>query len=52
MAEAKIVYRLNRKNGVTYIYLDEPDWDKEKKVSWTTVNIVDSKKEDINDFHS
>lgn len=33
MAEAKKVYRLNKKNGTTYIYLDEPYWDKEKKVS-------------------
>ena len=31
MAEAKKVYRKNR-NGVTYIYLDEPYWDREKKV--------------------
>lgn len=27
MAEAKKVYRKNKKNGVTYIYLDEPYWD-------------------------
>lgn len=33
MAKAKIVYRLNKKNGVTYIYLDEPYWDKETHVS-------------------
>ena len=31
MAEAKKVYRKNR-NGVTYIYLDEPYWDSEKKI--------------------
>lgn len=33
MAKAKIVYRLNKKNGVTYIYLDEPYWDKEARAS-------------------
>lgn len=33
MAKAKIVYRLNKKNGITYIYLDEPYWDKEAHVS-------------------
>jgi Transposase len=33
MAEPKKVYRLNKKNGITYIYLDEPYWDKETKVS-------------------
>ena len=32
MAEAKKVYRKNKKNGVTYIYLDEPYWDSEKKI--------------------
>ncbi len=32
MAEAKKVYRKNKKNGVTYIYLDEPYWDAEKKM--------------------
>lgn len=33
MAETKKVYRLNKKNGVTYIYMDTPYWDKEKKAS-------------------
>lgn len=33
MAKAKIVYRLNKKNGITYIYLDEPYWDKDAHVS-------------------
>ena len=32
MAETKKVYRKNKKNGVTYIYLDEPYWDSEKKI--------------------
>ena len=32
MAEAKKVYRKNKKNGVTYIYLDEPYWDAEAKM--------------------
>ena len=32
MAEAKKVYRRNKKNGVTYIYLDEPYWDAEAKM--------------------
>ena len=31
MAEAKKVYRTNKTNGVTYIYMDTPYWDKEKK---------------------
>ena len=35
MAEAKKVYRLNKTNGVTYIYMDTPYWDKEKKSSKT-----------------
>lgn len=33
MAEAKKIYIYNKKNGVTYIYLDEPYWDKETKSS-------------------
>ena len=32
MAEAKKVYIRNKGNGVTYIYLDEPYWDSDKKV--------------------
>ena len=31
MAETRKVYRLNKTNGVTYIYMDTPYWDKEKK---------------------
>lgn len=31
MAEAKKIYIRNKRNGVTYIYLDEPYWDKEKQ---------------------
>jgi hypothetical protein len=33
MAEAKKVYRQNKKNGITYIYLDEPYWDKDAQAS-------------------
>ena len=31
MAEMTKKYRLNKSNGVTYIYLDRPYWDKDKK---------------------
>lgn len=32
MAEAKSVYRRNKKNEVSYIYLDEPYWNIEAKM--------------------
>ena len=46
MAEAKKVYRTNKKNGITYIYMDEPYWDKDKKGSRHKMECIGKLAED------